>query len=188
MEEILKKYPKKGFLGIYDYKIDSKYRLLVPPDFIDLLKTEYQDEHLSLILCLSLELSISAFPHRNYDEYLSYLQQRSLLDRNMRAVITMTRGTSSPQTLDSQNRIKIHEELLSLAGIIPPSEFEEGEGTIDPDASPVPYSKEVYIKGFGDHFEIWAKHRWNKFILKTSRNLDAISDKLSDNPIPPKGG
>ncbi len=152
---------RNGFIGSFKYNLDSKKRVCFPPDFVDLLDTQYKDEHRSVVICLSLNSSIGVFPRVNYDDFLDSLQEKSILDKNMRQLITVIQGCSTPQTLDGQKRLRLTEELCKYAGI----------------------EKEVYVKGFGDHVEIWSTECWDNFVKTTIPRLDDISDEVSKSSI-----
>ena len=176
MEKITKPAPKNGFIGSHPYNIDTKNRISVSPDFLEILDTQYKNEHRSVITCLSLKLSIAVYPQENYDHHLAQLQEKSILDRNMSDLMTMIEGSSCPQTIDPQGRLRLTDELMKYAGIAlkPPScNGNNGE------AVSFESSREVYVKGFRDHFEIWSKERWDKFIAETTKNLPTIQDALT---------
>jgi len=176
MEKITKPAPKNGFIGSHPYNIDSKNRISVSPDFLEILDTQYKNEHRLVITCLSLKLSIAVYPQENYDHYLAHLQEKSILDRNMSDLMTMIEGSSCPQTIDPQGRLRLTDELMKYSGIAlkPPS----GNGN-NGEAVSAESSREVYVKGFRDHFEIWSKVRWDKFIAETTKNLHTIQDALT---------
>jgi division/cell wall cluster transcriptional repressor MraZ len=157
-----------GFIGGNKYNIDSKSRVCIPPDFINLLDTKYQSEHRSLVTFISLNRSIAVYPIASYFKFLEDIQQKSILDNNMRSLLNMIQGSSSIQTIDGQNRLRLSEDLLKNSKIT--SKDSNSENTL---------TKEVYVKGFVDHFEVWAVDRWDKFIEETIEKVDSISNDLS---------
>ncbi|MBN1902058.1 hypothetical protein JW926_12110 [Candidatus Sumerlaeota bacterium] len=157
-----------GFIGGNKYNIDSKSRVCIPPDFLDLLDTKYKSEHRSVVTLISLNRSIAVYPIANYLRFLEDIQKKSILDPDMRSLLNMIQGSSSMQTIDSQNRLRLSEELLKHAKISP-----DDTGSINTS------SKAAYVKGFIDHFEIWAVDRWDKFIENTIEKVDSISKDLS---------
>jgi DNA-binding transcriptional regulator/RsmH inhibitor MraZ len=176
MEKITKPAPKNGFIGSHPYNIDTKNRISVSPDFLEILDTQYKNEHRSVITCLSLKLSIAVYPQENYDHYLARLQEKSILDRNMSDLMTMIEGSSCPQTIDPQGRLRLTDELMKYAGIA----LKQSSGSDnDVEAVSSEYSRKVYVKGFRDHFEIWSKERWDMFIAETTKNLPTIQDALT---------
>lgn len=158
-----------GFIGSSKYNLDSKSRVCIPPDFVDILDTQYQSEHRSLVVFLSLNRSIAVYPIVNYYAFLDEIKRKSILDKNMRALLTMMQGTSYIQSLDTQNRLRLNDEVLKHAGISSKSESEIEDKS----------SRELYVKGFKDHIEIWAVDVWDKFIEETINKVDDISDQLS---------
>jgi len=158
-----------GFIGSSKYNLDSKSRVCIPSDFVDILDTLYKSEHRSLVVFLGLNGSIAVYPVSNYYSFLDEIKKKSILDKNMRALLTMVQGTSYIQSLDTQNRLRLNDEVLKHAGISSKPESETEEKT----------PREVYVKGFNDHMEIWAKDVWDKFIEKTINMVDDISDQLS---------
>lgn len=157
-----------GFIGGNKYNIDSKSRVCIPPDFINLLDTMYKSEHRSVVTLISLNRSIAVYPIANYYKFLEDIQKKSILDNNMRSLLNMIQGSSSIQTMDGQNRLRLSDELLKHAKISCKDSDSENTST-----------KEVYVKGFNDHFEVWAVDRWDKFIEDTIEMVDSISQNLS---------
>jgi DNA-binding transcriptional regulator/RsmH inhibitor MraZ len=167
-------YRNNGFLGSSKYLVDSKNRVCIPQDFIDILRVTYKHDNMSVVTFLSLNRSIAVYPISNYYAFLESIQEKSILNKNMRRLLTMIQGSTSIQTIDGQNRLKISDELVHLAGVSPKkgakkNKEDSGKGG----------SKEVYVKGFGDHIEIWGKKVWDKFIEDTINSIDEISDELS---------
>lgn len=170
-EKLIEKKSVK-FIGTNVYTLDSKNRVPVMPDFLRVLDTEFKDEHRNVITFLSLNLSIAVYPLRNYEEYLTSLQQKSSLNRNMLKVMTMIDGTASQQVIDSQGRLRLTDELLKHAGI-PPRPVDENVG----DNEPAP--RLVDERGFRERFEIWSPERWQHFITDTTSRIGEIQDALS---------
>ena len=160
--------PSQGFLGSMKYNVDSKNRITIPPDFISILDVAYKFGHRSVITFFSLNRSIAVFPVASYDHFLQSIQKKSILDKNMRRLLTMIQGSSSVQTIDSQNRLRLSEELLKHSGIVA-KKGSTGEGD----------AREAYVKGFGDHIEIWAVPVWDKYIEETLEKVEDISDEVS---------
>lgn len=168
-------FPEKisvGFVGHNVYTLDSKNRVPVLPDFLRVLDSEYKDEHRNVITFLSLNLSIAIYPLRNYQQYLASLQEKSMLNRNMLAVMTMIEGSASQQVIDSQGRLRLTDELLKYAGISPRPVDENSK-------SGEPVTRYIEERGFRNRFEIWSPERWHKFITDTTSNLSVIQDALS---------
>ena len=161
------KLPAIGFIGNYTYVIDSKNRVCIPPDFVDILDTRYKDYHRTVVSFISLNGSIAVYPCANYFRFLESIHQKSILDRKMRQLLTFIQGSSDVYTLDSQKRLRLKEELLLQTGIL--SKYESSKSQ----------NREVYIKGFTDHFEIWPKAKWHDFVEKTIYNMDDISDEIA---------
>ena len=158
-----------GFIGSFPYNIDSKSRVCIPPAFLDILDTSYKSEHRSLVVFLSLNRSIAVYPVSRYYSFLEDIKKKSILDKNMRALLTMIQGTSFIQSLDTQNRLRLNDEVLKYAGI-----GSKEESGIEEKAS-----RQVYVKGFDDHMEIWAAEAWDQFIQHTTNKMEEISDQLS---------
>jgi len=172
MVEILLEKKSAQFVGYNAYTLDSKNRAPVFPDFLRVLDTAFKDEHRNVIISLSLNLSIAVYPIRIFEEFLTTLQEKSLLNRNMLKVMTMIEGTAYQQVVDSQGRLRLNEEVLTYAGI-PPRPVEEKGG------ANVTISRLIDERGFRTRFEIWSPERWKNFIAETTSKIDEIKDALS---------
>jgi len=163
----VKTIQNNGFIGSHPYNIDSKSRVCVHSEFIDVLDSLYKSEHRSVVTCLGLNRSIAVYPISRYYEFLESIQKESILNKNMRYLLNMILGSASIQTIDSQNRLRLSDELLKHAKISSPKEESDKA------------SRAVYEKGFNDRFEIWAVKEWDSFIENVRDNVDDISHNLS---------
>lgn len=144
-----------AFFGSYKYNVDSKKRVCFPPDYVKILDTMYKDENRTLIVGLCLNGTVGVYPVKNYKAFLDQFKKEPVLDQNMMDLLNVVQGCTTVQTLDSQKRFRLSDELCGYAGI----------------------TKEVYLKGFDDHVEVWDKERWENYAKTTIPRLRDIANQ-----------
>jgi transcriptional regulator MraZ len=136
---------KCGFVGSTRYKKGSKNRVCFPPEFVDTLKNEFKDDKGRVIVCINAKFNICIFPESEYFKWLDSFKAEPLHNDDKADTVDFIKGCAIRQKLDVQNRIRLSEELCDYASI----------------------DKEVYVKGYDNHVEVWAKECWDKFVKST---------------------
>jgi MraZ protein len=127
-------------IGRYEYSLDSKNRLAVPPKFRDALKEEKGDR---LYLTSGLEGCLYLFLPSQWSRLLDNdLQAFSLPDKEQeRAFKRKFFSEATDVELDSAGRILVPAYLKEHAGL----------------------KSEVLVQGAGKRAEIWDAKRWNAY-------------------------
>ncbi|HXX59579.1 MAG TPA: division/cell wall cluster transcriptional repressor MraZ [Dehalococcoidales bacterium] len=121
------------FLGEYDYKIDEKGRVPVPPKF----RSEFGD---GIILTAGPEKCILAYNPEQWKKLADSLTTGSLFTSKMRKLNRAIFAAAFHLKLDSQNRISLPSTLRQYAGI----------------------NGDVIIAGANSYLEIWDKQTWEQ--------------------------
>jgi len=121
------------FLGEYDYKLDEKGRVPVPPKF----RADLQD---GIILVPSPEKCLFAYTPSEWKKLSDTLNTGTLLSNKMRKLNRALFSMAFHLTLDAQGRIALPAPLRQYAGI----------------------NEEVVITGVNTYIEIWDKKSWEE--------------------------
>ena len=98
------------FLGEYEYRVDSKGRLPLPPKF-------RQELGAGLILTKEAERCIVVYPTAEYDKIAESLAARTVTRSKLRRLNRIIFGQAFPMTLDGQGRIALPSPLRRYAEI-----------------------------------------------------------------------
>lgn len=135
------------------HSIDTKGRIIIPPRFRDVIKTEGQTG--VVISCLDNALYAYTF-----NEWRSI--EKKILANKSRHMVKFKRvfiGNACECICDKQDRIRIPQNLRESAGL----------------------EKEIALVGLLDHFEIWSKENWIKENQAVNRDLekDEVRDEIA---------
>jgi MraZ protein len=119
------------FYGEFDYKIDDKGRVPVPPKFRDALKD-------GIVLTPGPEGCIAAYPPKEWNKIAAQLTGTAIPKAKIRRLNRALFSTAFSTRVDNQGRIAIPAPLRAHAGI--------GDDTV--------------IAGANSSFEIWDAARW----------------------------
>ncbi len=119
------------FLGEFEYKIDEKGRVPIPPKF----KRELKDE---VVLTPGIENCITAYPLAEWKKLASTLTTGSITPSKMRKLNRAIFATAFRLRIDRQGRIALP---------IPLRQYAEVED-------------EVVIVGVNNYLELWNKEQW----------------------------
>ena len=120
------------FLGEYEYRIDNKGRLPLPPKF----RQELRD---GLVLTRGAEEFIALYPSTEWQKLADSLASRNVTPSKLRKLNRIIFGAAFSLTLDGQGRIALPSSLREYAQII--------------DAAT--------IIGANNCIEIWNPDQWN---------------------------
>ncbi len=121
------------FYGEFDYKLDDKGRVAVPPRFRDELKD-------GLVLSPGPEKYLTAYTLKEWKKIAEQLASSGLSTAKMRKLNRAIFATAFPTKLDNQGRIAIPAPLREHAGI----------------------GEDVVIAGANNVLEIWDKAQWDE--------------------------
>ncbi|MDP2920216.1 MAG: division/cell wall cluster transcriptional repressor MraZ [Dehalococcoidia bacterium] len=121
------------FLGEYDYKIDEKGRIPLPPKF----RQEFRD---GIILAAGPEKCILAYSPAHWKQLAESVTTGSFLSSKMRKLNRAVFATAFQLNLDGQNRIALPAPLRQYAGI----------------------TTDVIVAGANTYLELWDKAAWEQ--------------------------
>jgi len=139
------------FLGEYEYKIDSKGRLPLPPKFRQELGAE-------LILTRGAEKCIILYPLAEWHKLAESLTSKNLRPSKLRKLNRYMFGSAFNLTIDGQGRIALPSLLRTHAGI---------EDT-------------AIIVGENNCIEIWSPILWNEEKTSAEEQVWQIIESLED--------
>ncbi|MFH1383202.1 MAG: division/cell wall cluster transcriptional repressor MraZ [Chloroflexota bacterium] len=119
------------FLGEFEYKIDEKGRVPIPPRF----RKELEE---GMILTVGADKCITGYPPAEWTKLAAALTTGSATPSKLRRLSRAIFATAFSLNLDRQGRVAVPAPLREYAGI-------EGE---------------VVITGVNTYFELWAKTLW----------------------------
>ena len=121
------------FFGEFDYKIDEKGRVPLPPRFRSELKA-------GVVLTQGIEKCITAYPLSEWKNVAATLTSGSFTPSKMRRLSRAIFGTAFTTNLDRQGRVALPVPLREYAEIV----------------------SEVVIVGANNYLELWDKVHWEE--------------------------
>jgi MraZ protein len=121
------------FFGEFEYKIDEKGRVPVPPKFRSSLKG-------GVVLSPGVEGCITAYPMSEWDKLAATISSGALSPSKLRMLKRVVFATAFNMEIDGQGRVALPPPLRNHAEII----------------------NEVIIIGANNYFELWNKIRWQE--------------------------
>ena len=119
------------FLGEFEYKIDDKGRVPVPPRFRRVLRE-------GLVLTRGIEKCINAYPPSEWKAQAENLTGGSIAPSKLRRLNRNFFANAFSLNIDGQGRVALPVTLREFAGI----------------------EDEVIIAGVNTYFELWNKEAW----------------------------
>lgn len=121
------------FFGEFEYKVDEKSRVPIPPKF----RSELRD---GLVITPGVEQCITAYPLPEWKKLAATLTNGSVTPSKLRKLNRAIFATAFSINIDGQGRIALPNPLREYAGI----------------------TDEVIITGANNYFELWNKNRWTE--------------------------
>ena len=121
------------FFGEFEYKVDEKSRVPIPPKF----RSELRD---GLVITPGVEQCITAYPLPEWKKLAATLTNGSVTPSKLRKLNRAIFATAFSINIDGQGRIALPNPLREYAGI----------------------EDEVIITGANNYFELWNKDRWTE--------------------------
>ena len=119
------------FLGEFEYRIDEKGRVPIPPKFREELRE-------GVILTPGVEKCVIVYPLSEWEKVAAALTTGSLTRSKLRRLNRAIFATAFPLNIDKQGRIALPAPLRQHAGI----------------------EDEVIIAGANTYLELWNKEQW----------------------------
>jgi MraZ protein len=119
------------FLGEFEYKIDEKGRVLIPPKY----RRYFKD---GMILTAGPEQCIVGYPASEWNKIAATLTTGSVTPSKLRRLNRAIFATAFTLNVDGQGRVALPAPLRDHAGI----------------------EEEVVIAGANTYLEIWDKEQW----------------------------
>ena len=139
-----------AFRGHFDYSLDAKKRLNVPPKF----RASFSG---GLVLAKGLEPCVAIWTPSGFEEWTeSFLSRLGPLSQERRKLTRFFAGSSFDSELDSAGRVTLNQQLLDHASI----------------------SKEVVVVGNLDHLEVWDRDKWIADQKELSDEIVEIAESL----------
>jgi len=121
------------FLGEFEYKIDEKGRVPVPPKF----RRELKD---GVVLAPGVEKCINLYPYSEWKKLAATLTSSSIARSKMRKLNRAFFATAFNLNIDGQGRVALPVPLREHAGI----------------------DDELVIAGANTYLELWNKEQWEE--------------------------
>jgi MraZ protein len=139
-----------AFRGHFDYSLDAKKRLNVPPKF----RASFSG---GLVLAKALEPCVAIWTPDGFEQWTeSFLSRLGPLSPERRKLTRFFAGSSFDAELDSAGRVTLNQALLDHASI----------------------SKEVVVVGNLDHLEVWDRDKWIADQRELSDEIVEIAESL----------
>ena len=143
------------FRGRSTRSLDTKGRLMLPPEFRDILEARSKDGKLVLT---SLDECVYGFPWPDWQEFEEKINRVKNPARAVRDFRRLVLGGAEVMVADGQGRIRLSRELLSYSAI----------------------DREAVLVGQGTHFELWNAERLSPAL---AQNFDDVSQAMADSGI-----
>jgi transcriptional regulator MraZ len=141
-----------AFRGHFEYSLDAKNRLNVPPKF----RAAFSP---GLVLAKWIDPCVAMFTPDGFEAFTeSVLPQLHPLSNERRKLTRYFTGTSFDAELDSAGRVTLNSSLLQHAGI----------------------EKDVVVVGNLDHVEVWARERWESAERELGAEVAEIAESFGN--------
>ena len=137
------------FLGEFEYKVDEKGRIPLPPKF----RRELKD---GVVLTASAERCITAYSASEWNKVAAELTGSKVPPSKRRKMNRALFANAFNLALDNQGRIALPVPLRAFAGI----------------------GDEVIIAGVNNYFELWNKDQWQQEIADSQEQVWQILESL----------
>ena len=139
-----------AFRGHFDYSLDAKNRLTVPPKFRATFSS-------GIVLAKGLEPCIALWTPDAFEAFTdSFLSNLNPVSRERRKLTRFFAGSSFDAELDSAGRVTLNAPLLTHAGV----------------------DKEVVVVGNLDHLEVWDRTAYERDQEELSNEIVEIAESL----------
>ncbi len=144
-----------AFRGHTHRNLDGKGRLMLPPEFRDVILSFDPEGRFMLT---NLDGCAVGYPLSEWEKIENSLQQISGLNRNVRNLQRFVLSGAVEVKLDKQSRILLPPHLREYAKL----------------------EKDVILAGMGNKFEIWNKETFEANRKKMEENYENVMQELAD--------
>ncbi|RQD65570.1 MAG: division/cell wall cluster transcriptional repressor MraZ [Desulfonatronovibrio sp. MSAO_Bac4] len=144
------------FRGHSQRSIDPKGRLMLPPDFREVIMEKSPQGE---VMITNFDDCVVAYPLPEWEMIEQSFNKLNMANRKFRDFHRFFISGATQVSLDKQGRILVPPYLRSYAGI----------------------TKEVILAGVGRKFEIWDQGRFEEQRKKMEQDFDGVMDSLSEN-------
>jgi MraZ protein len=139
-----------AFRGHYDYSLDAKNRLIVPPKFRPAFSG-------GVVLAKWLEPCVAIWAPAAFEAFTaSFLGDLNPVSAERRKLTRFFAGSSFDAELDASGRVTLNPALMAHAGI----------------------EREVMVVGNLDHLEVWDRGKWEADQRELSSEIVEIAESL----------
>ena len=140
-----------AFLGQYEYTLDAKNRLTIPPKFRGALSD-------GVVLARELEPCISIRPAQAWRHFTDQaIASRDPFSKEARDLKRYFSGYAFDGQLDAAGRVILPPPLIDYAGL----------------------GKEITVIGSLDSIEVWDRARWSEYAPRLSQEAPDLASRLS---------
>lgn len=139
------------FLGEYSHSIDQKKRLAIPVKF----RTEAGS---TVVITRGLDNCLFIFPLKDWEKLVKTLRSLPLGQSDARGFSRLMFSGAMEVSVDGLGRILIPDYLRDYASL----------------------KKQVVITGISDRIEVWSTDNWNKYKLKSEKEIGTMAERLSE--------
>ena len=143
------------FRGRSTRALDTKGRLMLPPEFREILLARSESGQLVLT---SLDGCVYGFPWPDWQEFEEKINRIKNPARSVRDFRRLVLGGAEVMTADGQGRIRLSRELANYSGI----------------------ERDAVLVGQGAHFELWNADRLAPAL---AQSFDDVSQAMADSGI-----
>ncbi len=141
-----------AFRGHFDYSLDAKNRLNIPPKF----RAAFSG---GVVLAKGLEPCVAIWTPDGFERYTdAFLSGLNPLSAERRKLTRFFAGGSFDTDLDSAGRVTLNQKLMSY-------------GRID---------KDVVLVGMIDHLQVWDRDRWMADQDELPAEIEQIAESLGN--------
>lgn len=137
------------FLGEYQHTMDDKGRLTIPARFREGLGDNF-------VVTRGLDNCLFAYPRTEWQVLESRLKTLPLTKGDARAFVRFLFSGATECELDRQGRVMVPQPLRE-------------HGQIE---------KDVVVIGVSNRVEIWAKERWERYVVQAEQSFEEIAENL----------
>lgn len=141
-----------SFIGLYQHTIDAKNRICLPAKIKSTL-----DQAVKLYLTIGVEGNIEVYLPSAFEAYMNKIASLPSNNANARKFVRFVTSNSYPVDIDSSNRILVPQSLVEKAKL----------------------TKDIYIIGNIDKYEIWSKTQYDEYIKDAGDSLDDLVKDFS---------
>lgn len=139
------------FIGEYQYTIDDKKRLAIPPKLRAVLGRK-------AVITRGLDQCLWLFPQKDWGELAKKISQLPLAQADARGFARVMLTGAMEVNLDTLGRILVPDYLKGYAAL----------------------NKRVVVAGVYNRIEIWDEGKWREYTQKTEKEVGDIAERLKE--------